>query len=115
MQIGGGGILGYRRMREAPRTHHNEQLGTRRLRRMLQESSLWGVQPKTRRHQRSQTGDDLVADFIQRRFMSPQPNTIWDTDLNKICTAEGKLYLCMITDLYDGVLDTWQSGSPQSA
>ena len=35
--------------------------------------------------------------------------------MTEIRTAEGKLYLCTIKDLYDGVVVAWRSGSRQTA
>ena len=109
------GILGYRRMRDVLRTYHGERVGTRRLRRLMQESSLWGVPLKKRRHRRSRISDEAVPDLVQRDFTAPQPNTIWVTDLTEIRTAEGKLYVCTIKDLYDGVVVAWQTGARQTA
>ena len=109
------GILGYRRMRDVLRTHHGERIGMRRLRRLMQENSLWGVPLKKRHHRRSRISDDAVPDLVRRDFTAPEPNTIWVTNLTEIRTAEGKLYLCTIKDLYDGVVVAWQSGPRQTA
>jgi putative transposase len=40
--------------------------------------------------------DDLVA----RKFAAGQPDRIWLTDITEHPTAEGKLYLCAIKDVY---------------
>ena len=74
-----------------------------------------GVPLKMRRHQRSRISDEAVSDLVQRDFTTPQPITIRVTDLTEILTAEGKLYLCIIKDLYDGVVVAWQMGLRQTA
>ncbi len=110
-----GGIFGYRRMREILRTQHGEWLGARRVRRLMGEASLWGVPVKKRRHRKTRMTDEVVADLVQRDFAAAQPNTIWVSDLTEIRTAEGKLYLCIIKDLYDGVVVAWRMGLRQTA
>lgn len=110
-----GGIFGYRRMREILRTQHDEWLGERRVRRLMKEASLWGVPLKKRRHRRARVTADDVPDLVQRDFAAADPNTIWVSDLTEVRTAEGKVYLCIIKDLYDGVVVAWQTGSRQTA
>ncbi len=110
-----GGIFGYRRMREILRTQHGEWLGARRVRRLMGEASLWGVPVKKRRHRQTRMPDEVVPDLVQRDFAAAQPNAIWVSDLTEIRTAEGKLYLCIIKDLYDGVVVAWRTGLRQTA
>ena len=110
-----GGIFGYRRMREILQTQHGEWLGARRVRRLMGEASLWGVPVKKRRHRQTRMTDEVVPDLVQRDFAAAQPNTIWVSDLTEIRTAEGKLYLCIIKDLYDGVVVAWRTGLRQTA
>ena len=110
-----GGIFGYRRMCEILRTQHGEWVGARRVRRLMGEASLWGVPLKKRRHRRTRMATDVVPDLVQRDFAAAAPNTIWVSDLTEIQTAEGKLYLCIIKDLYDGVVVAWHMGLRQTA
>ena len=56
-------------MRDVLRTHHGERIGTRRLRRLMKESSLWGVPLKKRRHRRRQINDEAVPDLVRRDFV----------------------------------------------
>lgn len=41
-------------------------------------------------------------DLVQRRFTADAPNRLWLTDITEHPTAEGKLYLCAIKDVYSG-------------
>ncbi len=79
------------------------------------EASLWGVPVKKRRHRRTRMTDEVVPDLVQCDFAAVQTNTIWMSDLTEIRTAEGKLYLFIIKDLYDGVVVAWRAGPRQTA
>ena len=52
--------------------------------------------------------------MLNRTFTTSQPNQVWVTDLTTIATAEGKLYLCVIKDVYDGVIAAWKTGARQT-
>lgn len=39
-------------------------------------------------------------DLVQRDFTAPAPDAIWLTDITEHPTAEGKLYLCAIKDVF---------------
>jgi len=37
---------------------------------------------------------------VQRDFTAPRPNQVWVTDITKHPTAQGKVYCCLIKDLF---------------
>ena len=41
-------------------------------------------------------------DLVNRQFTAEAPNLLWLTDITEHWTAEGKLYLCAIKDVYSG-------------
>ncbi len=41
-------------------------------------------------------------DLVDRQFTASAPNVVWLTDITEHWTAEGKLYLCAIKDVYSG-------------
>ena len=41
-------------------------------------------------------------DLVDRQFTASAPNVTWLTDITEHATAEGKLYLCAIKDVYSG-------------
>jgi transposase InsO family protein len=45
-------------------------------------------------------GPAVHDDHVQRDFSASRPNEVWLTDITEHRTAEGKLYLCAIKDLY---------------
>lgn len=111
-----GAVLGYRRMSLWLRKACGEQVGSRRVRRLMSEASLWGTpRRKRKRYRRLARNDDGIPDLVQRHFVAEHPNQVWVTDLTEIRTDEGKLYLCIIKDLYDGVVVSWKTGVHQTA
>ena len=50
---------------------------------------------------------------LERDFTAAAPNTMWVTDITYIRTAEHWLYLCVILDLYSGLVVGWSMSSCQ--
>jgi putative transposase len=53
-----------------------------------------------------------TQNHLNRDFTAAAPNTKWVTDITYIRTAEHWLYLCVVLDLYSGLVVGW-SMSPQ--
>jgi transposase InsO family protein len=47
-------------------------------------------------------GPPVHDDLVDRKFTATAPNVTWLTDITEHATAEGKLYLCAIKDVYSG-------------
>jgi transposase InsO family protein len=52
------------------------------------------------RHRKA--GPPVHDDLVERDFTAAGPNELWLTDITEHWTAEGKLYLCAIKDVYAG-------------
>ncbi len=83
-------------------------LSERRVWRLCSQQGLWSVFAK-RKSKRPRPGppvhDDLCAvtdehGRIRHEFTADGPNELWLTDITEHKTAEGKLYLCAIKDVY---------------
>ena len=55
-----------------------------------------------------------MQNHLQRDFRSEEPNTKWVTDITYIRTAEHWLYLCVVIDLYSGVVVGWSMSHRQT-
>ena len=108
------GIFGYRRMVDVLRSAHGERVGARRVRRLMREAGLSGIPRKKRRRAPVRAGSE-VPDLLLRAFSAERPNEVWVTDITQIATGEGKLYLCVVKDVYDGAVVGWKAGSRQTA
>ncbi|MCY4657715.1 MAG: DDE-type integrase/transposase/recombinase [Gammaproteobacteria bacterium] len=79
----------------------------------MQENGLCGI-PIRKRYSKPSPVDDDTPDLVRRKLQTLHPNEVWVTDLTEIKTGEDKLCLCVIKDLYDGVVVAWRTGVRQT-
>ena len=48
-----------------------------------------------------------ISNHLQRNFHALEPETKWVTDITELTTREGKLYLCVVVDLYSKLVVGW--------
>ena len=82
-----------------------------RVRRLMRRAGLLGIPKNRRQAPRSGRRAQHIPDWLQRDFSATEPNRVWVTDITELATGEGKLYLCVIKDLYDGAMVAWKTGS----
>jgi putative transposase len=70
-----------------------------RTQRLCSQQQIWSVFAKKRGLSRK-AGPPVHDDLVNRQFSAPAPNVTWLTDITEHWTAEGKLYLCAIKDLF---------------
>ena len=75
--------------------------GENRVARLCSQQRIWSIFAKKRGLNRK-AGPPVHDDLVDRRFTASAPNTVWLTDITEHVTAEGKLYLCAIKDVYSG-------------
>jgi putative transposase len=75
--------------------------GENRVARLCSQQRIWSVFAKKRGLNRA-AGPPVHDDLVGRQFTATAPNVIWLTDITEHNTAEGKLYLCAIKDVYSG-------------
>lgn len=109
------GILGYRRMHTCLQQQYGIHIGKRRVRRLMQAAGLMGIPKRRRRQRRSGRIDRNIPDLLQREFSATEPNRVWVSDITELATGEGKLYLCVIKDLYDGAIAAWKTSTRPTA
>ena len=66
---------------------------------LLPAADLVGVRQETRPDTARPVRRSTTT-CVRRRFTAPAPNRLWLTDITEHHTAEGKLYLCAIKDLW---------------
>jgi putative transposase len=73
--------------------------GERRVWRLCRDQQLWST--TTRKGRRGKKpGPAVHDDLVNRDFTAERPNQVWVTDITEHPTAEGKLYCCLIKDLF---------------
>lgn len=102
------GVIGAPRMHEDLR-HEGETASLNRVARLMASHGLQGW-PRRKRRGRSgrpaQRPSD-VTNHLKRDFTALEPGTKWVTDITEIKTGEGKLYLCVVIDLYSKLVVGW--------
>ncbi|MDQ0078281.1 transposase InsO family protein [Arthrobacter oryzae] len=75
--------------------------GENRVQRLCRDHGIWSVFSKKRGLNRK-PGPPVHNDLVERDFTATAPNELWLTDITEHPTAEGKLYLCAVKDVYSG-------------
>ena len=70
-----------------------------RVQRLCQQEQIWSVFAKKRGLSR-RAGPPVHDDLVDRDFTADAANLTWLTDITEHPTAEGKLYLCAIKDVW---------------
>jgi putative transposase len=106
------GVTGSRRICDDLR-YEGETCGKNRVARLMRLEGLRGI-PQRRRWRSKVSGrrPDGVSNHLARDFVAQAPNTKWVTDITYVRTAESWLYLCVVVDLYSGIVVGW-SMSPR--
>lgn len=102
------GTIGVPRMHE-DLAHEGETASKNRIARLMVTAGLQGWPRKKRRGQRAQPtlSPPGVENWLERDFSALEPETKWVTDITEISTGEGKLYLCVVVDLFSNVVVGW--------
>jgi putative transposase len=73
--------------------------GENRVARLCSQQRIWSVHAKKRGLARK-AGPPVHDDLVTRQFTAAGPDRLWLTDITEHATAEGKLYLCAIKDVW---------------
>jgi len=74
-------------------------VGENRVARLCSQERIWSLHAKKRGLNRK-AGPPVHDDHVQKVFTAAAPNRVWLTDITEHATAEGKLYLCAVKDVY---------------
>ena len=79
-----------------------------RVARLMHQQGLHGI-PQRKRWRKKVCGQrpENVRNHLQRDFTASEPNTRWVTDITYVRTQESWLYLCVVVDLYSGIVVGW--------
>ena len=73
--------------------------GENKVARLCSQQRIWSAFSKQRGLSRK-AGPPVHDDLVARKFTAEGPDRLWLTDITEHPTAEGKLYLCAIKDVY---------------
>lgn len=102
------GILGAARVHE-DLVDEGETAGKNRIARLMAAAGLQGWPRKKKRGQRGKPAlmPPVALNLLERDFNAMEPEVKWVTDITEIKTWEGKLYLCVIIDLFSKLVIGW--------
>ncbi len=102
------GVIGAPRMHE-DLSHEGETASLNRIARLMAAHGIQGwPRRKGRRAQRRPSQRPArVINHLKRQFTALEPERKWVTDITQINTREGKLYVCVVLDLYSRQVIGW--------
>lgn len=102
------GALGVPRMHE-DLLEEGETASKNRIARLMAADGLQGWPRKKKRGQRGNPGlpPPDIENLLKRDFTALEPETKWVTDITEIKTGDGKLYLCVVLDLFSNLVIGW--------
>jgi putative transposase len=108
------GVMGAPRIWEDLR-YEGETCSLNRVARLMQVNGLQGI-PQKKRWKKKTSGQRPagINNHLERDFNAEQPNTKWVTDITYIRTAENWLYLCVVIDLFSGIVVGWSMSHRQT-
>jgi len=102
-----GGIIGVLRMRE-DLLAEGESISRNRVTRLMALEGLQGWPRRKKRSFRPRTERPAgIENVLQRDFQAHEPEIKWVTDITEVTTGEGKVYLCVVIDLYSKRVMGW--------
>ncbi len=102
------GAIGALRMHE-DLVDEGERVSLNRVARLMAGAGLQGWPRRRKRGFRGKPGMRPVGveNLLERDFNANEPETKWVTDITEVATQEGKLYLCVVVDLYSKLVMGW--------
>jgi putative transposase len=102
------GVIGAPRMHE-DLTDEGERVSLNRVARLMAGAGLQGWPRRRKRRFGGKPGVRPVGveNLLERDFTANEPETKWVTDITEVHTDEGKLFLCVVLDLYNKLVAGW--------
>ena len=100
------GTYGMLRIRAALEIEQGLIVNKKLVWKIMRQLGLKGL-PGPRRGIKNLKNAPTCEDLVQRNFTATAPNELWLTDITEHPTAEGKLYCCVVLDLYSRKVVGW--------
>lgn len=98
--------FGYRFLADEVRAAGHDT-GDRTVWRIASENGWWCSFGKKKNRKASAPATAAHDDLVRRQFEADAPNQVWLADLTEHRTAEGKVYVCAIKDLFSNRIVGW--------
>src|SRR6202021_432589 len=100
------GTYGMLRVKAALEIEQGLIVNTKLVKRIMRELGLQGG-PGPKKGIKNLKNARACEDLVQRKFTASAPNELWLTDITEHPTGEGKLYCCVVLDLYSRKVVGW--------
>ena len=100
------GTYGMLRIRAALEIEQGLIVNKKLVWKIMRQLGLKGL-PGPRRGVKNLKNAPTCEDLVQRNFTASAPNELWLTDITEHPTTEGKLYCCVVLDLYSRKVVGW--------
>jgi transposase InsO family protein len=100
------GTYGIRRVKAALEIEQGLIVNYKLVKRLMRELGLQGL-PGPKKGYKNLKNIATCEDLVQRNFTATRPNEGWLTDITEHPTGEGKLYCCVVLDLYSRKVVGW--------
>jgi transposase InsO family protein len=100
------GTYGILRVRAALEIEQGLIVNTKLVRRIMRQLGIRGL-PGPRKGVKNLKNAPTCEDLVQRCFIATRPNQLWLTDITEHPTSEGKLYCCVVLDLFSRKVVGW--------
>jgi putative transposase len=107
------GTYGWRRVNAELTYGHGVIVNRKTVRKIMRAQGLHGL-PGARKSFRGKANIATTADLVERRFDRPAPDQLWVTDITEHPTREGKLYCCVVLDVFSRRVVGWAIDSHQA-
>ena len=100
------GTYGRLRIRAALEIEQGLIVNKKLIARIMGELGIQGL-PGPKKGRKNLKNIATCEDLVQRNFSARAPNELWLTDITEHPTREGKLYCCVVLDLYSRKVVGW--------
>ena len=107
------GTYGWRRVNAELVYGRGLVVNRKTVRKIMRMLGVHGL-PGGRKAFRSKANTATAADLVQRRFDRPEPDQLWVTDITEHPTREGKVYCCVVLDVFSRRVVGWSIDSHQA-
>jgi putative transposase len=107
------GTYGWRRVNAELLYGYGVIVNRKTIRKIMRAQGLHGL-PGARKSFRRKANMATTADLVERRFDRPAPDQLWVTDITEHPTREGKLYCCVVLDVFSRRVVGWSIDSHQA-
>ena len=107
------GTYGQPRVRAELQRAHGLVVGHNTVMLLMRRAGLSGL-PLRRRAKRV-PAQKTVTDLVKRQFTADGPNRLWVTDITEHPTREGKVYCCVVIDVFSRRVVGWAIDTAQRA